>query len=96
MTRHWCNSKKYSFGVRNWEKYSGGLEKNRAEIEKWCVAQASGSGIKVRKTMLKGKQKEVEEALFLWHEHLRGKVPVTGPILQEKALEFKRQIEGQD
>jgi hypothetical protein len=48
--------------------------------------------------MLKGKHKEVEEALFLWHEHfLRGKgVPVTGPILQEKALEFKRQIEGQN
>jgi hypothetical protein len=62
-----------------------GTGKNRAEIEKWCASQATGSGIKVRKTMLKGKHKEVEEALFLWHEHLRGKgVPVTGPILQEK------------
>ena len=53
--------------------------------------------MKVRKTMLKGKHKEVEEALFLWHEHLRGKgLPVSGPILQEKALQFKRQIEGED
>ena len=60
-------------------------------------AQASGSGMKVRKTMLKGKHKEFEEALFLWHEHLRGKgLSVTGPILQEKALQFKRHIEGED
>lgn len=64
-------------------------KKNRAEIEKWCAAQASESGIKKRKTMLKGKHKDVEEALFLWHEHLRGKgLPVTGPILKEKALQF--------
>ncbi|XP_044311435.1 jerky protein homolog-like [Varanus komodoensis] len=75
----------------------GDWKKNRAEIEKWCAAQASGSGMKVRKTMLKGKHKEVEEALFLWHEHLRGKgLPVTGPILQKKALQLKRQIEGED
>ena len=75
----------------------GDWKKNRAEIEKWCVAQSNGSGMKVRKTMLKGKHKEVEEALFLWHEHLRGKgLPVSGPILQEKALQFKRQIEGED
>ena len=44
--------------------------------------------------MQKGKHKEVEEALFLWHEHLRGNsLPVSGPILQEKALQFKQQIE---
>ena len=70
----------------------GNWKKNRAEIEKWCVAQSNRSGMKVRKTMLKGKHKEVEEALFLWHEHLRGKgLPVYGLILQEKALQFKRQ-----
>ena len=35
---------------------------------------------------VKGKHKEVEEALFLWHEHFREKgLPVTGPILQEKS-----------
>lgn len=51
----------------------GGLEKNQAEIEKQYVSQASGSAIKVRKTILKGKHKEVEEDLLLQHEHLRGK-----------------------
>ena len=46
--------------------------------------------MKVRKTVLKGKYKEVEEALFLWHELLRGKgLPVTGAILKEKAFQFK-------
>jgi len=71
--------------------------KNRQKIEKWCSSQSSGSAIKVRKSMHKGKHVEVEEALFLWHEHLRGKgVPVAGPMLQEKALHFKREIEGED
>ncbi|XP_055933623.1 jerky protein homolog-like [Argiope bruennichi] len=75
----------------------GDWKRNRSEIEKWCLAQASGSGIKVRKTMLKGKHKEVEEALFVWYEHFKEiGVPVTGPILQKKALEIKRQIEGHD
>lgn len=75
----------------------GDWKKNRHEIEKWCAAQASGSGIKVRKTMLTGKHREVEEALFLWHQHLRGKgLPVSGPMLQEKALKFKTEIEGAD
>jgi len=47
--------------------------------------------------MRKGKHEDVEEALFLWHQHLRGKgVPVNGPMLQEKALQFKREIEGED
>lgn len=76
--------------VSDWKKKSG-------EIEKWCSSQSSGSAIKARKSMHKGKHVEVGEALFLWHEHLRGKgVPVNGPILQEKALHFKRQIEGED
>lgn len=40
-----------------------------------------------RKIMLKGKYKEVEEALYLWHQHLRGNsLPITGRISQEKAL----------
>jgi hypothetical protein len=29
--------------------------------------------MKVRKTMLKGKNKEVEEVLFLWREYLKRK-----------------------
>ena len=39
------------------ENRVGDWKKNRAEIEKWCAFQASGSGMKVRKTMLKGKHK---------------------------------------
>ncbi|XP_054284043.1 jerky protein homolog-like [Macrosteles quadrilineatus] len=71
--------------------------KNREQIEKWCTSQPSVSASKVRKTMRTGKHNEVEEALFLWHEHLRGKgVPVNGPMLQEKAKFFKREIEGDD
>ena len=43
----------------------GDWKKNRAEIENWCVSQSNGSGMKVRKMMLKGRHKEVEKALFL-------------------------------
>lgn len=75
----------------------GDWKKNRSEIEKWCANQVTGSGIKVRKTMQKGKHQQVEEALYLWHEHVRGKgLPVIGPLLQEKALQFYKQIEGEN
>lgn len=74
----------------------GDWKKNRTNIEQWCSKQASGSGMKVRKTMKKSDHPAVEEALFLWHEHLRGKgLPVTGPLLHEKALKFKLEIEGE-
>ena len=42
----------------------GDWRRNRADIEKWCSKQASGSGVKVRKTMQKRKHVEVEEALY--------------------------------
>lgn len=75
----------------------GDWRRNRAEIEKWCSKQASDSGVKVRKTMQQGKHVEVEEALYLWYENLRGKgLPVSGPLLQEKAIQFKKQIKGDD
>lgn len=74
----------------------GDWKKNRSQIEQWCSNQASGSGIKARKTMKKGEHLKVEEALFLWHEHVRGKgLPTSGPLLQEKALDFYKKIEGE-
>lgn len=91
------SAKKIAFELGVGKSTVGDWKKQRAEIEKWCASQASGSGIKVRKTMQKGKHLEVEEALFLWYEQLRGKgFPVSGPLLQEKALHFSKTIEGED
>lgn len=67
-------------------------KENLEEIDKWCAAQASGSGVKRRKTIIGGRYKEVEKALFLWYKHLQTKkwLAVTGSILQEKTLQFSR------
>ena len=54
----WGNGKNCCFWVGVGKSTAGDWKKNRAEIEKWCAAQASGSGMKVRKTMLKGKHKD--------------------------------------
>lgn len=68
--------------------------KSRANIEKWCSTQASTSGIKKSKMMKKAVHDKVNEALYLWFTHCRSKgVPLTGPILQEKALQFNKNLE---
>lgn len=69
-------------------------KKSREKIEKWCSNQASGSGIKKCKMMKTAVNDKVNEALFLWFTQCRSKgLPVSGPILQEKALQFNMQLE---
>lgn len=75
----------------------GDWKKNRKEIEQWCTTQASTSGIKKRKTMKKGGFEELSEALFLWFVQNREKgVPISGPLLKEKALQFYKDLGNED
>ncbi|XP_054259713.1 jerky protein homolog-like [Macrosteles quadrilineatus] len=68
-------------------------KKSREKIEKWCSNQASSSGIKKCKMMKTAVNDKVNEALFLWFTQCRSKgLPVSGPILQEKALQFNKEI----
>jgi hypothetical protein len=72
----------------------GDWKKKRSEIEKWCSARASNEGLKGRKTMKKCEYEKVSEALFLWFTQQREKgVPITGPLLQEKALVFHKEFD---
>uniref|UniRef100_K7GGY3 HTH CENPB-type domain-containing protein n=1 Tax=Pelodiscus sinensis TaxID=13735 RepID=K7GGY3_PELSI len=49
--------------------------------------------MKDRKTMKKCEYEKVGEALFLWFTRQRDKgIPITGPILQEKALSFQKEF----
>lgn len=68
-------------------------KKSREKIEKWCSVQASGSGTKQLKMMKTPVNDKVNEALFLWFTQCRSKgLPVSGPILQEKALQFNKEM----
>lgn len=72
-------------------------KKNRVQLETWCSEQATENCSKLRKTMKKDSHCKISEALFLWHETMRGKgVPISGPLLQEKALQLKTRIEGEN
>jgi transposase-like protein len=71
----------------------GDWKKKRSEIEKLCSARASNEGLKERKTMKKCEYEKVSEALFLWFTQQRENgVPITGPLLQEKALFFHKEF----
>lgn len=71
----------------------GDWKKKRSEIVKWCSARASNESLKERKTMKKCEYEKVSEALFLWFTQQREKgVPITGPLLQEKALVFHKEF----
>lgn len=57
--------------------------------------QFRGMGGKKRKRFNSGwKYSSLNDALFKWFEQARSKnLPINGPILQEKALEFARQLD---
>lgn len=64
----------------------GDWRRKRAEIEKWCSQKDNESK---RKTMKTGEFEKTSSALFMWFTQLRSKgSPVSGPMLQEKAIEF--------
>lgn len=72
----------------------GDWKRKRSDIEKWVNERVSagGSGLS-RKTMKKGEYEQTSEALFLWFSQLRATgSPVSGPMLQAKALDFHKQF----
>ena len=67
----------------------GDWKKKRTEIELWCVKRMCAETLKERKSMKEGDFNAVNEALYIWFRQTREKGrPISGPILQEKALEF--------
>lgn len=72
----------------------GDWKKNKSEIEKWCSARVTGAALKERKTMRKCDYEKVSEALFIWFtSHRERGVPISGPLLQEKALQFRKEFD---
>ncbi|XP_023231971.1 jerky protein homolog-like [Centruroides sculpturatus] len=68
--------------IRDWKK-------KRTEIESWCVSRMCTETLKERKSMKESDFNEVSEALYIWFRQTRKKgTPISGPILQEKALKF--------
>lgn len=69
------------------------LEEESSGNREMVSIQSSGSGIKMRNTLKKDSHCKVCEELFLRYETMSGKgVPVSGPLLQEEALQFKNVI----
>lgn len=69
----------------------GDWKRNRTKIEQWCMKQASSSS--GRKSMKTGEYERVNEILFMWFNQQRLKgVPLSGPILQQKAILISRQF----
>lgn len=72
----------------------GDWKRNRAKIEQWCLNKASTSH---RKSMKDAEYEKVNEVLMMWFTQQRAKgVPVSGPILQQKALLISRQFPDMD
>lgn len=66
-----------------------GWKKKKSDIESWCLKRICTESIKERKTMKCSEFEKVSEALYQWFRVQRDKgTPISGPILQEKALKF--------
>lgn len=66
-----------------------GWKKNRSNIELWCSKRLCSESVKGRKNMKGGEYEKVSEALYLWfRSHRESGTPISGPLLQEKALKF--------
>lgn len=71
----------------------GDWKKKREEIEKWCSQRSAGMGSENvhRKTMKKGEFEKTSQALYTWFVEMKQNgSPVSGPILQSKALELHK------
>lgn len=70
-----------------------GWRNKKSEIESWCLKRVCTESIAERKTMKGGDFEKVSEALFQWFRVQRDKgTPISGPILQEKALQFYEEL----
>lgn len=66
-----------------------GWKKKKSDIESWCVKRICTESIKERKTMKCSEYEKVSEALYQWFRVQRDMgTPISGPILQEKAIKF--------
>uniref|UniRef100_A0A1B6GQ91 HTH CENPB-type domain-containing protein n=2 Tax=Cuerna arida TaxID=1464854 RepID=A0A1B6GQ91_9HEMI len=73
-----------------------GWKKTRTEIESWCSKRLCTESIVERKSMKTSEYEKVGEALFQWFRIQRDKgTPITGPILQKKALHFYNEFKGE-
>lgn len=71
----------------------GDWKRNRNDIEKWCSQRVTATALEDRKTMKKCEYEKVSEALYLWFTQHRDKgVPISGPILHQKALKFRNEL----
>lgn len=79
--------------------------KKRKDIEKWCLTHGSVSSssdtsskkMSGRKSMKEGEHPKVSEALYVWFIQKREQgIPITGPLLQEKAFKFYNELENVD
>lgn len=77
----------------------GDWRRNRQKIEQFCAHHNCVEGTSQgRRSMKRAEYEKTSEALFLWFSQQRQKgCPISGPILQEKALFFRNQLkEGED
>ncbi|XP_035209989.1 jerky protein homolog-like [Stegodyphus dumicola] len=67
----------------------GHWKKKRMEIKLWRVKRMCTETLKERKSMKESEFNEVNEVLYIWFRQAREKsTPVSGQILQQKALKF--------
>lgn len=72
----------------------GDWRRNRDKIEKFASEKCSDKSSNERKSMKKAEYEKTSEALFLWFCQQRNKgCPISGPILQEKALHFRNELQ---
>lgn len=72
----------------------GDWKRKRSELEKWSCDRNSEDALKGRKSMKRCEYEQTSEALFLWYSQQRARgMPISGPILQEKALTFQKEFE---
>ncbi|XP_039627277.1 jerky protein homolog-like [Polypterus senegalus] len=69
-------------------------KKNRGKIEQFCATTSEKTIEKRSKTTVSSYEK-LDEALFLWFTQERQKgIPITGPLIQEKALQLNKLMDG--
>lgn len=70
-------------------------KKNRSQIEDFCAKMVSKDSLGNRSTIKKPKNESLDEALLMWFEQQRERgVPISGPILKEKALSLNQKLGG--
>lgn len=72
----------------------GDWRRNRNKIEQFSSVKCVDLTTSDRKSMKKSEYEKTSEALFLWFSQQRQKgSPISGPILQEKALFFRNKLD---